>query len=73
MMEVEDDLALRERWLLQLVEELRGAGPEAHAQLTTLVHAAVVWYMAKIKVLKRKDKRKKKKKRGKGRARAVLA
>ena len=38
MKELEEELVVRERRLLRLVVELRGAGPEAHAQLSTLVH-----------------------------------
>ena len=60
--ELEEELVVRERRLLRLVGELRGAGSLAHAELSRLGLAVVRWYMAKTKVVKRKKKKKKKKK-----------
>ena len=58
--ELEEELVVRERRLLQLVGELRGAGSEAQARLEL---AAIRWCMVKTKVMKRKKKKKKKKRR----------
>ena len=61
--ELEDDLVLREQWLLRLVHELHGAGPETQAECSRLELAAIRWCMVKAKILKRKERRKKKKRR----------
>ena len=63
--ELEEELFVRER-LPQLVGELRGAGSEAHADLSRLEHAVVRWCLAKTKVTKWKEKKKKKKRRKPG-------
>ena len=63
--ELEEELVERERRLLQLVGELRGAGSKAQAEASRLELAAIRWCMVKNQGPRRGRRRKKKKKRRK--------